>query len=212
MGGCGSVGYRPPSAAFTSRLADFFRRRHQNVLAPQRPFGAGDHAAQYSGRHGCWRWLLAQLPQAFREPPWPAQWPWRLASACKTFRKDWRSPLPCAVRDSPVSRVSGTGNSPGWWNRSGAVIGAAAVITMRQIQPYALAFAAGAMIFVVIEELIPEAEQGQNTDIAHSPAAMIGFALMMGLGCCFRIKSHHHEKNQQAFPGCITGFDQFWAQ
>ena len=60
----------------------------------------------------------------------------------------------------------------------GAVIGAAAVITMRQIQPYALAFAAGAMIFVVIEELIPEAEQGQNTDIATA-GAMIGFALMM---------------------------------
>ncbi len=60
----------------------------------------------------------------------------------------------------------------------GAVLGAAAVITMRHIQPYALAFAAGAMIFVVIEELIPEAEQGQNTDIATA-GAMIGFALMM---------------------------------
>ena len=60
----------------------------------------------------------------------------------------------------------------------GAVIGAAAVIAMRQILPYALAFAAGAMIFVVIEELIPEAEQGQNTDIATA-GAMVGFTVMM---------------------------------
>jgi ZIP family zinc transporter len=62
----------------------------------------------------------------------------------------------------------------------GAVIGAAAVISMRQLLPYALAFAAGAMIFVVIEELIPEAEQGQNTDIATA-GAMFGFTIMMVL-------------------------------
>jgi ZIP family zinc transporter len=62
----------------------------------------------------------------------------------------------------------------------GAMIGAAAVISMRQLLPYALAFAAGAMIFVVIEELIPEAEQGQNTDIATA-GAMIGFTIMMVL-------------------------------
>lgn len=59
-----------------------------------------------------------------------------------------------------------------------AVIGAAAVITMRQLLPYALAFAAGAMIYVVIEELIPEAQQGNNTDIPTA-GAMIGFTVMM---------------------------------
>ena len=62
----------------------------------------------------------------------------------------------------------------------GAMIGAAAVISMRQLLPYALAFAAGAMIYVVIEELIPEAEQGQNTDIATA-GAMVGFTIMMVL-------------------------------
>jgi ZIP family zinc transporter len=59
-----------------------------------------------------------------------------------------------------------------------AIIGAAAVVTMRQILPYALAFAAGAMIYVVIEELIPEAQNGQNTDIATA-GAMLGFTVMM---------------------------------
>jgi ZIP family zinc transporter len=60
------------------------------------------------------------------------------------------------------------------------VIGAAAVLLMRPILPYALAFAAGAMIFVVVEELIPEAQQEQNTDVATA-GAMLGFAIMMTL-------------------------------
>lgn len=60
------------------------------------------------------------------------------------------------------------------------VIGAAAVMLMRPILPYALAFAAGAMIFVVIEELIPESQRGGNTDFA-TMGGMLGFAVMMAL-------------------------------
>jgi len=60
------------------------------------------------------------------------------------------------------------------------VIGAAAVILMRPILPYALAFAAGAMIFVVVEELVPESQLEGNTDIA-TIGAMLGFAVMMTL-------------------------------
>lgn len=58
------------------------------------------------------------------------------------------------------------------------VIGAAAVIIAQPILPYALAFAAGAMIFVVIEEVIPEAQRGGNTDLA-TMGGMVGFAVMM---------------------------------
>jgi ZIP family zinc transporter len=60
------------------------------------------------------------------------------------------------------------------------VVGAAAVILMRPILPYALAFAAGAMIFVVVEELIPESQLQKNTDAA-TMGAMFGFAVMMAL-------------------------------
>ena len=60
------------------------------------------------------------------------------------------------------------------------VIGAAAVILMRPILPYALAFAAGAMIYVVVEELIPESQFEKNTDFA-TVGAMLGFAVMMTL-------------------------------
>lgn len=58
------------------------------------------------------------------------------------------------------------------------VIGAAAVIMMKPILPYALSFAAGAMIFVVVEELIPESHRKGNTDLA-TMGAMVGFTVMM---------------------------------
>jgi ZIP family zinc transporter len=60
------------------------------------------------------------------------------------------------------------------------VLGAAAVIFIKPVLPYALAFAAGAMIYVVVEELIPESQLAKNTDIA-TMGAMVGFAVMMTL-------------------------------
>jgi ZIP family zinc transporter len=58
------------------------------------------------------------------------------------------------------------------------VLGVAAVIAAKPLLPYALAFAAGAMIFVVVEELIPESQRGGNTDLA-TMGAMGGFTVMM---------------------------------
>lgn len=69
---------------------------------------------------------------------------------------------------------------------SGAVEPLGAVITMllaKQIMPilpYMLSFAAGAMIYVVVEELIPESQSGKHSNIATVGVA-IGFALMMTL-------------------------------
>ncbi len=59
------------------------------------------------------------------------------------------------------------------------VLGAAAVIAMKPILPYALSFAAGAMIYVVVEELIPEAQQEKHHSNVGTIGAMAGFAVMM---------------------------------
>lgn len=72
------------------------------------------------------------------------------------------------------------GQLSAWVEPVAGVIGAAAVVVMRPMLPYALAFAAGAMIFVVIEEVIPESQAGAHTDIATF-GAMVGFAVMMVL-------------------------------
>lgn len=61
-----------------------------------------------------------------------------------------------------------------------AVIGAWAVITFQPILPYALAFAAGAMIFVVVEEVIPETQQDEHSDVAVM-GFIGGFIVMMTL-------------------------------
>ncbi len=69
---------------------------------------------------------------------------------------------------------------------TGAVEPVAAALTilltgiMTPILPYLLCFAAGAMIYVVVEELIPEAQQGEHSNVGTIGTAL-GFALMMVL-------------------------------
>lgn len=80
----------------------------------------------------------------------------------------------------------GVGKSFYYGQLSGAVepvfcvIGALAVIYVQPILPFALAFAAGAMIYVVVEELIPESQLHGNADLA-TLGTMVGFVIMMTL-------------------------------
>jgi ZIP family zinc transporter len=74
-----------------------------------------------------------------------------------------------------------------WYGQLSAVVepvagvaGAALVLIARPVLPYALAFAAGAMIFVVIEELVPESQTGGYSHSA-TMGAILGFAVMMTL-------------------------------
>lgn len=67
----------------------------------------------------------------------------------------------------------------------GGVIGAMAVLKAQSLLPWAMAFAAGAMLYVVVEEVIPESQHCEHTDIA-TMGTMFGFVIMMildvGLG------------------------------
>jgi zinc transporter, ZIP family len=85
-------------------------------------------------------------------------------------------------------RREGLSRVRAWWygqlsavvEPAAAVAGALAVTLMRPMLPYALAFAAGAMIFVVVEEVIPESQSGGHGDWA-TIGAILGFAVMMTL-------------------------------
>ena len=90
------------------------------------------------------------------------------------------------LRDAGVSRAKSF-----WYGQLSAVVepvaaavGAAAVLFIRPLLPYALAFAAGAMIFVVVEELIPEAQHEGRADLATT-GTIVGFAVMMLLDVAF---------------------------
>ncbi|MBI9091646.1 MAG: ZIP family metal transporter [Desulfobacterium sp.] len=73
------------------------------------------------------------------------------------------------------------GQASGMVEPIAGVMGALFVIHMQGILPYALCFAAGAMIFVVVEELIPESQRKEENIDMVTMATMIGFTVMMTL-------------------------------
>ncbi len=91
----------------------------------------------------------------------------------------------------PLRRAGMSRGKSFWYGQlSGAVeplagvIGAAAVLVFQPLLPYALGFAAGAMIFVVVEQAVPESQRGGHTDLA-TLGAMLGFTMMMTLDVAF---------------------------
>ena len=87
------------------------------------------------------------------------------------------------LRREGVSRMKSFmyGQASGLVEPIAGVIGAAMVTSMEAILPYALAFAAGAMLYVVVEELIPESQSGGEHESADLSTIgfIIGFAIMM---------------------------------
>ncbi len=86
--------------------------------------------------------------------------------------------VPLRREGLPVRKCFMLGQLSGMVEPVAGVIGATAVLVARPILPYALAFAAGAMIFVVVEEVVPESQREGNSDLA-TLGAMLGFAVMM---------------------------------
>jgi len=86
--------------------------------------------------------------------------------------------LPLRREGMSMGRSFWFGQLSGMVEPVAGVIGAAAVIVISPILPYAMSFAAGAMFYVVVEELIPECQREGNTNLP-TVAAMMGFAVMM---------------------------------
>ncbi len=86
--------------------------------------------------------------------------------------------VPLRREGMSVGKSFSIGQFSGMVEPIAGVLGALLALSMRRILPYALAFAAGAMIYVVIEELIPESQMLKTTKIA-TIGAMLGFAVMM---------------------------------
>jgi ZIP family zinc transporter len=96
--------------------------------------------------------------------------------------------LPEGIAVAMPLRGEGVGRGKAFWygQLSGlveplaAVAGAAFVVHFAPVLPYALSFAAGAMVYVVVEELIPESHREGNVDLA-TISLMLGFVVMMVL-------------------------------
>lgn len=87
----------------------------------------------------------------------------------------------------PLRRMGLSRKRSFWYGQLSAIVepvaglvGAVAVLHMQVVLPYALAFAAGAMIYVVVEEVIPETQQDRHTDLA-TLGFIGGFIVMMVL-------------------------------
>jgi ZIP family zinc transporter len=129
--------------------------------------------------------VTARLPIMFLEvcfPASPATLPAAIALAIgigiQNFPEGMAVALP--LRGEGLSRRMSF-----WYGQLSAIVepiarvlGALAVLLMRPILPYALSFAAGAMIYVVVEELIPESQRGEHSDFS-TLGAMTGFTVMM---------------------------------
>ncbi|MDR1108902.1 MAG: ZIP family metal transporter [Spirochaetaceae bacterium] len=103
-----------------------------------------------------------------------------LGIALQNFPEGAAVSIPLRRDGMSRSRAFWYGQLSGLVEPIAGVLGAALVFYIQPILPYALAFAAGAMIFVVVEEVIPESQKEGNEHISTA-GLLLGFALMMAL-------------------------------
>jgi ZIP family zinc transporter len=101
-----------------------------------------------------------------------------LGIGIQNFPEGMAVSMPLRREGQPLFKSFWYGQLSGIVEPIAGVLGAAAVLVARPILPYALAFAAGAMIFVVAEDLVPESQNNGNTHAA-TLGVMLGFTVMM---------------------------------
>ena len=98
--------------------------------------------------------------------------------AIQNFPEGVAVSVPLRREGYSASKAFFYGQLSGFVEPIAGVIGVLVVIHAQSILPFALSFAAGAMLFVVVEELIPESQLSRNTDLA-TVMTLLGFGLMM---------------------------------
>ena len=98
----------------------------------------------------------------------------------QNFRRGCPSACRCVAKGFLEPRLGGTVNCRPWWSPLPGLVGAAAVMAMRPILALRAGFAAGAMLYVVVEEVIPETQRDKYTDVA-TLGFIGGFIVMMSL-------------------------------
>ncbi|XP_014669500.1 PREDICTED: zinc transporter ZIP11-like [Priapulus caudatus] len=100
--------------------------------------------------------------------------------ALQNFPEGLAVSLPLRGAGVSAARSFWYGQLSGMVEPAAGLLGALAVTVARPALPYALAFAAGAMVFVVIDDIVPEAQTHGNGRLA-SVAAAVGFIIMMAM-------------------------------
>jgi len=88
--------------------------------------------------------------------------------------------MPLRREGMPAMQAFWYGQLSGMVEPIGGLLGAYAILIIEPLLPYALSFAAGCMIFVVVDELVPEAAESGNQRLA-SIGTMVGFIVMMSM-------------------------------
>jgi ZIP family zinc transporter len=100
--------------------------------------------------------------------------------ALQNFPEGVAVAMPLRAEGMSRTRSFWYGQLSGMVEPAAGVLGAAAVLAVGAVLPFALAFAAGAMMFVVVEELIPTSQGTRHTDLA-TVSTIVGFTVMMVL-------------------------------
>ena len=103
-----------------------------------------------------------------------------IISGIQNFPEGLAVSLPLKAAGFSAGKAIWYGQLSGLVEPIAGILGALLVSVMQPILPYALAFAAGAMVYVVMDDIIPEAQTAGNGKIA-SWGAMVGFLVMMSL-------------------------------
>jgi ZIP family zinc transporter len=107
-----------------------------------------------------------------------------LGIGIQNFPEGFAVSMPLRREGLSAARSFWYGQLSGMVEPFAGVVGAAVVLFSQAILPYALGFAAGAMMFVVVEEVIPESQRHGNTDLA-TLCCLLGFTTMMILDVAF---------------------------